>query len=294
MAKFINPFTDWGFKRIFGQEISKEILIGFLNSLFEGEQVINDLTFLNNEQTPEAYDSRCIIYDVYCTTDRGEHIIVEMQNKYHPHFIDRTIYYAARAVAAQGERGSEWRYDIDAVYAIFFMNFTAPELDHKFRTDVVLADRDTQREFSDKLRLVYLQLPLFKEGEHECDSNFDYWIYTLKNMDILERMPFLAKDAVFRKLAEIADVSTLSREDRRKYDADIKRFRDTIVVMEGAEQLGYEAGMDKGIAEGLSQGRDAERADNIRRLLTYGMSQEQVSAALGVTLENIRTVSEEK
>lgn len=79
MSKFINPFTDYGFKLIFGREVSKNLLIEFLNDLLEGERVITDLTFLNNEQLPDYPEGRGIIYDVYCTTDTGEKIIVEMQ-----------------------------------------------------------------------------------------------------------------------------------------------------------------------------------------------------------------------
>lgn len=84
MGRFINPFTDYGFKKIFGQEISKDLLIDFLNDLLKGERVITDLTFLNNEQLPEWEDARALIYDIHCTTDTGEKIIVEMQISLRP------------------------------------------------------------------------------------------------------------------------------------------------------------------------------------------------------------------
>ena len=82
MSKFINPFTDIGFKRIFGQEVSKPVLITFLNSLLEGEHRILDLTFLDKEQPGESLDDKSLIYDVYCETASGERIIVEMQNRF--------------------------------------------------------------------------------------------------------------------------------------------------------------------------------------------------------------------
>lgn len=273
MGKFINPFSDWGFKRIFGQDINKDIMIAFLNSLFEGEHVIHDLTFLNTEQQPETEDSRCIIYDIFCTADDNRHIIVEMQNRSHPLFIERTVYYAARAIARQGGSGVTWDYDIDAVYAVFFMNFAAKGLERKFRSDFLLSDRDTHHPLTDKLRLVYLQLPLFKAGEHECDTLFDCWIYTLKNMDILERMPFLARDAVFRKLAEVGDISTLSREDRIKYDSSIKRIRDTIATYRGAELDG--------------------EIKTVRKMLAYGIDTEQIAAAMGMTVEQLLSMAKE-
>ena len=90
MAKFINPFTDWGFKTIFGQEINKDLLISFLNDLLAGEHHIADITFKDKEQLPELKDMRGIVYDIYCTTDKGDHLIVEMQNRYQEHFVDRS------------------------------------------------------------------------------------------------------------------------------------------------------------------------------------------------------------
>jgi predicted transposase/invertase (TIGR01784 family) len=91
MSKYINPFTDVGFKKIFGQEINKDLLIDFLNSLLKGERVINKVTFLDKEQLGEFKDDRSLIYDVYCETDSGEKIIVEMQNKSQPYFKSRSV-----------------------------------------------------------------------------------------------------------------------------------------------------------------------------------------------------------
>lgn len=122
MGRFINPFTDYGFKKIFGQEISKDLLIDFLNDLLKGERVITDLTFLNNEQLPEWEDARALIYDIHCTTDTGEKIIVEMQNKSQAYFRERALFYLSHAVTRQGQRG-DWMFDIKAVYGVFFMNF---------------------------------------------------------------------------------------------------------------------------------------------------------------------------
>jgi predicted transposase/invertase (TIGR01784 family) len=92
MAKFINPFTDIGFKRIFGQEVSKPVLIAFLNCLLEGEHHIVDLKFLDKEQPGDSVDDKSLIYDVYCETNAGERIIVEMQNRSQPFFKERSIY----------------------------------------------------------------------------------------------------------------------------------------------------------------------------------------------------------
>ena len=147
MGKFINPFTDYGFKKIFGQEVSKELLIEFLNDLLEGERVITDLTFLNNEQLPEYPGDRIAIYDIYCTTDTGEKIIVEMQNRSQVYFKERALYYLSHAIVRQGVKGESWKFDIKAVYGVFFINFLLDE-NQKLRTDVILTDRDPGKLFS--------------------------------------------------------------------------------------------------------------------------------------------------
>ena len=198
MGKFINPFTDVGFKRIFGQEVSKPVLLAFLNSLLEGERRIVDLMFLDKEQLGLESGDRSLIYDIYCETETGEHIIVEMQNKYQPYFKERSIYYMARSIVEQGERGSQWKYDIKAVYLVAFLNFKISDISKEFRTDVALMDMKERTLFSDKVRLVYLQLPYFTKEAEGCETIFEKIIYTLKHMDILQRMPWMAQNAVFK------------------------------------------------------------------------------------------------
>ena len=110
MGKFINPITDFGFHRIFGQEVHKELLIDFLNQLFFGEHDIEDITFLNPIQTPETLDDRGIVFDVHCKDSNGNLFVVEMQTGAQPYFHDRGLYYLARAISNQGQRGKDWKF----------------------------------------------------------------------------------------------------------------------------------------------------------------------------------------
>ena len=105
MSRFINPFTDVGFKRIFGQEINKDLLIDFLNALLDGERQVKDIHFLDKELLPIYEKDRGLIYDVYCTDEKGEQFIVEMQNKEHANFRERTLFLSfAGHIAARGAR----------------------------------------------------------------------------------------------------------------------------------------------------------------------------------------------
>ena len=276
MGKFINPFTDVGFKRIFGQEINKDLLIDFLNALLEGERQVKDITFLDKEQLPVFEDDRKLIYDVYCTDENDEQFIVEMQNQSHLNFRSRTVYYLSQAVARQGEKGSRWMYDLKAVYGVFFLNFPMPGTKaHKLRTDIVLSDRDTHELFSDKMRYIFIELPSFAKEEDECVNDFERWIYVLKNMDTLKRMPFRARKSVFEKLEEVVTLSSLTRAEREKYDESLKTYRDRLAEMAFAQQ------------EGREKGRAEEKLKNARSMKAAGISPELIAQITGLTPEAI-------
>ena len=278
MARFINPFTDVGFKRIFGQEINKDLLIDFLNALLEGEKRVKDIRFLDKELLPEYENDRSLIYDIYCTDENGEQFIVEMQNREHVNFRERTLYFLSQAIARQGEKGTGWQFDLKAVYGVFFLNFRLSDLPQKLRTDIVLCDRDTHELFTDKMRYIFLELPLFDKEENECETDFERWIYVLKNMETLQRLPFKARNAVFQKLEQIVDIAALSKEDRMKYDESIKVYRDKLAIMAFERQ--------KGQAEGRAEGK-LEVARNLKQM---GLATEAIAQATGLTAETIEAL----
>ena len=270
MGKFINPFTDFGFHRIFGQEVHKELLIDFLNQLFFGEHYIEDITFLNPIQTPETMDDRGIVFDVHCKDSNGNLFVVEMQTGAQPYFHDRGLYYLARAISNQGQKGKDWKFVLQPVYGVFLLNYKM-DVNSKFRTDVILADRETGRMFSDRIRQVYLELPYFQKEPDECENDFERWIYLLKHMDTLERMPFKAKKAVFDKLLEVADVANLSKEERIQYDEALKRYRDYKNTIDYAEE--------KGILKG--------KESTARNMKADGLSHSIIQKYTGLSLEDI-------
>ena len=293
MARFIDPRVDWAFKRIFGSEDTKECLITFLNGLFEDELVIKDVTFAKTEKLGLRPDDRGVVFDVYCITDEGKHIIVEMQKKEQEYFADRALYYTARAIVQQGVRGI-WDYHLAPVYTVCFMDFVSQSpILKEFRTDLVLTDLQTRQQVSDRMRIVYLQLPLFdKHTEAECMDIFDCWIYIVKNMNMFEQMPFSEKYPVFRKLAEIGDLRKLSREELELYDEDIKNMRDIYATRKFDEKRGMEKGMAKGMEKGMAKGMAKEKIATARRLLSMGLSDEQVSTATELPLEEIQKLKE--
>ena len=181
------------------------------------------------------------------------------------------IILASEAIARQGEKGKEWNYAVKAVYMVAFTNFVQTGYAGQLRIDARLMDNEG-RLFSDKMRLIFLQMPCFTKEADECENQFERWIYILKNMEILERMPWAAQNAVFQRLAEVAEVSKLSKKDRLAYDHALKRYRDTYNALTGAEQ--------KGRAEG--------HLDVAKNLKVMGLSDEDIARATGLSLEEIQ------
>ena len=281
--EFINPFTDFGFKRIFGQEISKEILIDFLNLLLNGEQSIVSLRFKNPELQPDIKDKRRVVFDLYCESDKGTQFIVEMQAARQEFFYDRGLYYQSRALAEQGNKGKDWQYDLKPVYGIFFMDFIMHE-NSKFRTDVALMDMETGKVFNNRLRQIFLEMPRFTKEANECENDYERWLYLIKNMHMLKRMPFNAQRAVWDKLLDIADVAALNETEYREYQEALKNYRDYHAGINFAKKEGREAGL----LEGEQKGERKAYLEMARNLKKDGMPIELIHKYTGLSAEEIQ------
>lgn len=294
MGKFLNPFTDVGFKKLFGQEVNKDLLIEFLNDLLVGERHVSDISFMDKEIMPESLGGRVVIFDILCKETDGTRFIVELQNQYQDYFFDRGLYYLCRMMNEQGKRGPDWNYRICPVYGIYFINFRLPQL-VKFRTDIVLSDRESGLEMSNKLRQIYLSLPYFTKEEDECETDFECWIYILKHMDTLERMPFEARKAVFRKLLEVADVENMTPDERLRYDESLKNYRDYVNTIATAERIsrekalaeGIAKGKAEGIAEGIAEGEAKGKQEIARRMKKEGLPLELIAKLSGLSEKEI-------
>ncbi|MBQ8520505.1 MAG: Rpn family recombination-promoting nuclease/putative transposase [Bacteroides sp.] len=301
MGRFIDPSTDWGFKHIFGK---KEFLIDFLNSLLQGEHVITDVRYLNNERQPEQMEMRKVIYDIFCETDTGEHIIVEMQNRWQEHFKDRALFYMSRSIVQQGVTGSEWDYNLTAVYGVFFINFLLDKNQNKhFYKDVLLTDRHTGEIFNKKFRQIYIEMPRFVKTEADCENFLEYWIYNLVNMHKMEEISFKDKKAIFDRLEKVASQANLSQEERRRYEEEWKIYNDYFNTIESAKkkaaaeareeahEIGLAIGRKEGLAEGRAEGRAEGEAKaqlaNARKMKEKGYPIADITDITGLSPEEI-------
>jgi predicted transposase/invertase (TIGR01784 family) len=135
-AKYVNPFTDFGFKKIFAEEASKPLMIDFLNALLNQENKIKNISFKSTEQLGFREVDRKAVYDIYCENEIGEKFKVELQKVKQNYFKDRTIYYSTFPIVEQAEKG-EWNYKLSAVYCVGILDFTFDTKEEESNTDVV-------------------------------------------------------------------------------------------------------------------------------------------------------------
>ena len=281
MGVFIHPLTDWGFKRIFGD---KELLMDFLNSLLEGERVITDLRYLNTERIPDDGDGRKTVYDLYCTTDTGEYIIVEMQNRKQPFFKDRALYYMAQSVVQQAKKGRGWRFNLTAVYGVYFVNFPLDKDDTSsyFCKDIAMIDKRTGKVFSDKFRQIYIELPRFSKPEADCENFLEYWIYNLVNMNKLKEISFKDRKAIFDRLEQVASQANLTEDERARLEEEWKNYNDFFNTVDFAKE--------EGRAEGLVLGEQKKNLENAKRMKAKGYPSEDIADITGLTIEDIENL----
>ena len=273
--RYISLLTDFGFKRIFGTKPNKDLLINFLNSLFEGFQVIKDVKYLNSEHVGDVYAERKAIFDVYCENERGEKFIVEMQNAYQRYFKDRSLFYSTFPIREQAPKGAEWNFKLEHVYTVALLNFDLKEEafdQDDINHDVGLLDKKTHKVFNDKLSFKYVEIAKFDKTEDELVTLYDKWLYVLKNLSRLDKRPAALKEKIFSKLFGEAEIAKFTPTELKEYEDSLKAYRDVKNSIDTALEKGREEGREEGRAEGREQ-RNIEIA---KKMLAAGMDVDTV------------------
>ncbi len=284
--KYINPFTDYGFKKLFGEEPNKDLLLDFLNELLREEQgEIKSLTYLKTEQLGSTAVDRKAIFDLYCENERGEKFIVELQKTKQKFFKDRTVYYSTFPIRNQAKR-TGWDFELTAVYTIAILDFVFDEdkdEPEKFRYDVKLSDIETQTVFYDKLTFIYLEMPKFNKTIDQLETRFDKWLFILRNLHKLDRIPNKLREKIFEKLFETAEIAKFTPEEVEHYEDSLKYYRDLKNSLDTAREEGREEGKEIGIGIG----RKEEKIEIAKSLLSNNVPIDVIVQSTGLTEEEI-------
>ena len=294
-VRYIDPLTDWGFKRLFGTEVNKEILLGFLQDLFP-EKRIEDITYLNPEQSGITPEDRKAVFDVSCRTVAGEEFIVEMQKEKQAYFRDRALYYSTFPIQEQGRRG-DWNYRLSPVYMVGILDF---RMDHPARECVAdanggeekkliyryaLREIETGELMTENLEFVFIEVGAF-DREDRLVTMMDKWMFVLKNLGRLLDRPAELQERIFRKLFEAAEIAAFTKEELNQYENTMMTKNDYKNTIDYARYEGHKAGLEEGRAEGLAEGITTIA----RKLLNSGMDAGYVASVTGLSPDQIRNL----
>ena len=301
MDRYINPFIDYGFKKLFATEANKDLLISFLNAIIDDQKdPVVDLFYKNVEQIGEFNGTRANYFDVYCETKNKREFIVEMQNCWKPYFKDRTVYYAAKPIRNQGlvgirktedqlrherdaqrveadlreqeekrerefkKSGKKWNFRLNEVYLIAIMNFTFPKKEYgpkSYFHKVMLTDVDDHHVFYDKLTLYYVEMPKLENVHLELNTPREKWLHALYHLWCYDDYPKELDEEIFHKLYEQAEIACFTPDQQLAYERSRKVYLDTYNEIEGGRIMGLEEGYQWGFEEGREDGREEGLAE---------------------------------
>ncbi len=274
-GKYINPFTDFGFKKLFGEKGNKDLLIDFLNSLLPIEDKIADITFSDKEKLGEIAVSRKAVYDIFCVDKAGKHFIVEMQNAEQLYFKDRAVFYSTFPIREQAEKG-EWDFNSQPVYCVALLGFEFGEKKNEpgFLNEVKLKNQ-VNEVFYDKLTYIFVELPKFTKKETELQSKFDKWLYFLKNLEDFEKIPDILNEEVFKKAFVTAEIANFNKQQLAQYEESLKIYRDNMNTLKTAR------------IEGREEGIEAEKVRIVKTAIKKGISDDMIQELTGVDIAKI-------
>jgi len=278
-AKYINPFTDFGFKKIFGEEASKPQLMDFLNSLLPEKNRIKSLSFKNTEHLGQTEADRKSIFDIYCEAENGEKFIVELQKAKQNFFKERTVYYSTFPIREQAEKG-EWNYNLTPVFCIGILDFTFDDYETEpERNEVVHTIKlknQNGKTFYEKLTYIYLEMPNFSKTESELKTRLDKWLFFIKYLEDFQTIPKIFKDeTVFNKAFEKAELAKFDTAEWESYERSMKEYRDI---------KGY---IDTAFDDGKLEGKLEGKIEVAKALKENGIAIEVIIAVTGLAKADI-------
>lgn len=284
LSKYIDILSDFGWKFYFGREENKGNLINFLNSILEGEHVVEDLTYSNVEEDGDEPNERKVIFDLRCVGVGGEVFLVEMQLQNQDFFFDRAVGYTSRTssrLAKKGKKGDN--YELPPIYFIAVLGFRldVANSDKYFYSGKIIDEFD-QEVLYPKLSYKMLVLPNFNKAKADLPTILDQWMYLMKHLDKIDKLPNYLDKRIFSRIFELGELAKLTPEEQMSYISSLDRKRDYTNTLAYAKKEGQKEGQKKAEAKAY-----AEKIASARELKKSGVSDEIISKSLGISLEVI-------
>lgn len=290
--KYADLLNDEVFKLVFGRESTKDVMIEFLNQVIPDRKITN-LDFMDKEMHPVERDLKGAVYDMFCRTDDGSRIIVEVQRRKQPFYPERALYYSTFQIQRQVEAGAE-TYDFLPVYVVNILDFcmTGCSTDGRVKTVYRLYEEDSHCLLTDRVTFIFIELAKFNKAIDELDGNVLEGVYfCFKNMATLEDRPKVLNHQIFTKIFEVSELYNMDEYTRDKVLRNMTTERDLRNQMAYARKEAIEEGLAEGraigIAEGRAEGRAEANLENALKLRDLGVDMETISKATGLSVQEI-------
>ena len=310
-CKYADLLDDDVFKLVFGRESTKDVMIEFLNQVIPDRKII-DLEFIDKEMHPVERDAKGVVYDMFCKTDSGARIIVEVQRRKQPFYPERALYYSTFQIQRQVEAGAD-SYGFLPVYVINILNFKMETHDDctEVKTVYRLYEEGSHRLLTDRVTFIFIELPRFQKTIDELDGNILEGMYfCFKNMTVLDERPKILTHQIFNKIFEVSELYNMDQETRDKIINKMTTERDLRNQMAYARQEAIEEGLAEGRAEGLAKGRAEGRAEGLaegraeglmeglmegltkvaKQMLADGMPADKIATYTKLSIEEIKSL----
>ena len=288
--RYINPFTDYGFKKIFGDTEDTSLLQSLINDILglDGEDKIKTIIFKNGELLPDSPEDRKAIFDLYCTDEKGSEFIVELQKVYQEHFQSRALYYTTFPIQEQAIRG-RWNFSLTPIYFIGLLNFEVDKFKHskEFLHHGKITDIKSKEIMYDNLNMIYVEIPKLKKSKEELNTHLEWWLYVFQNLSQMQNIPQALQGDVIEKAFFKAEFIKLPKVEQEKYHKNLKVYRDLINSIDTAHKEGIVEGRIAGKIEGKIEGKLEEKIEIALTSLNQGLDIEIISKITGLSVDEI-------
>lgn len=291
LSKFLDPKNDVCFKKIFGTEKNKDILIHFLNDMlaFKGRSPITDVTFLKTVQDPDIALQKSSLVDVLCKDSAGNQYIVEIQVAKEKGFEKRAQYYAAKAYCSQSRVGGAYA-NLKEIIFLAIADFVMFPEKAAYKSDHVILDRASYENDLKDFSFTFLELPKFKKSGSELKTIVEKWIYFFKEAEGLseeEAAAIIGTDEIMERAYDELSRFSWSDEELLTYDQAEKYYSSYVASMEQK----YEDGVIKGVKEGKEIGVKEGKIEVARNMLKSGLSLEMITQITGLSLSEVKSLT---
>ncbi len=299
MGRYIEPMTDFGFKKLFVEAENKEILIDMLNAFlgYSGDDCIESVEVLTSEALGKSMRDRRAIFDLYCRSLRGEYFVVEMQRCFQYHYVERAFFYSARAFDQQSKQG-DWDYKLDSVCSINLLGFhlsrtpgKRPLKEGKYFYSYRFVEDDDPTDILPFHRLIFVELGGLQKQLSRDSSRLEKWVYMLKHISTWdEPPPYYRQDRVFDRFFEHAEVAQYNTAERLVYERSLRELRDEYAISETHYKEGVKKGFNQGIEQGIERGQKRQMQKILTNLRAMGRDDAEICQILGI--ESIEALDE--